>query len=90
MHLNIKNDIAHALAKEIAAITGSSLTEAVTQALEERLSELRREQKEKQLRKSTGAKAVLEEIWAALPPVERRLSSRDAMDALYDEHGLPI
>lgn len=40
MSLNIKNEEAHALAVQLARITGESLTGAVTQALRERLERL--------------------------------------------------
>lgn len=40
MSLNIKNEEAHALAVQLAQITGESLTGAVTQALRERLERL--------------------------------------------------
>ncbi len=42
MGLNIKNEEAHKLAEEIAALTGESLTAAVTEALRERLNRLQR------------------------------------------------
>jgi antitoxin VapB len=41
--LNIKNDETHRLARELAQLTGDSMTEAVTEALVERLVRLRRE-----------------------------------------------
>jgi antitoxin VapB len=44
MSLNIKNDTAHRLAQELAAVTGESLTAAVTEALRERLERVRRQQ----------------------------------------------
>jgi antitoxin VapB len=42
MGLNIKNEEAHRLAQDIAALTGESLTAAVTEALRERLGRLQR------------------------------------------------
>ncbi len=41
MSLNIKNARAHKLAKELAMLTGESMTEAVTLALEQRLETLK-------------------------------------------------
>lgn len=41
MPLNIKDDDAHALARELAAATGESLTQAVKISLEERLARVR-------------------------------------------------
>lgn len=42
MGLNIKNEETQALAQELAALTGESLTAAVTEALRERLARLKR------------------------------------------------
>jgi antitoxin VapB len=44
MALSIKTEDADRLARQLAAITGETMTEAVTKALEERLERLRREQ----------------------------------------------
>jgi antitoxin VapB len=41
MGMNIKNEEAHKLAQELAAITGESITTSVTTALRERLERLR-------------------------------------------------
>ena len=41
MSLNIKNEQTHDLARELASLTGESLTEAVTVAVRERLERLR-------------------------------------------------
>ncbi len=43
MAMNIKNEEATRLAKELAAITGESITKAVTEALRERLNRKKRE-----------------------------------------------
>jgi antitoxin VapB len=42
MGLNVKNQEAHRMAQEIAALTGESLSVAVTEALKERLARIRR------------------------------------------------
>ena len=42
MTLNIKNQEAHRLARQLANLTGESMTEAVTAALRERLNRVRR------------------------------------------------
>ena len=82
MHLNIKNDEAHKLATELAALTGESLTSAVTLALRERLARERRRH---------GADRIADRLmkigsrFAALPD-----TGRSADEILgYDEHGLP-
>ena len=46
MGMNIKNPEAHQLAREVAALTGESVTGAVTESLRERLERLRAEQRE--------------------------------------------
>ena len=43
MGLNIKNAETHRLVQELAALTGESMTAAVTEAVRERLDRLRRE-----------------------------------------------
>ena len=43
MSLNIKSDEAHRLARQLAGLTGESVTAAVTRALGERLDRVRRE-----------------------------------------------
>lgn len=43
MTLNIKNPEAYRLARELAALTGESMTDAVTEAVRERLARVRRE-----------------------------------------------
>ena len=43
MSLNIKNEETHQLARELAALTGESMTGAITVALRERLERERRE-----------------------------------------------
>lgn len=82
MSLNIKNPEAHALASELARLTGESMTRAVTEAIRERLE---REQSRKQkAQRMTDLKAIA-----------RRAASHGwhgaetADDFLYDEQGLP-
>jgi antitoxin VapB len=81
-HLNIKNDDAHKLAAELAALTGESLTSAVTQALRERLA------RERRRRAPDRIAARLMKIgsqYAALPDTGR--SPDDILG--YDDQGLP-
>ncbi len=83
MGLNIKNDRAHRLAKELSGLTGESLTSAVTVALEERLA------REKTKRNRAGIAERLMEIGrrSAARPI---LDDRSADDILgYDGDGLP-
>jgi antitoxin VapB len=83
MALNIKNEETHRLAQKVAAVTGESLTEAVTQALRERLARLERE-------RSGGVAdsllAIGRDCAAHLPDWVRAV---DHGDLLYDEQGVP-
>lgn len=80
MALSIKNDKADELARELAALTGESLTEVVVQSLEERLL------RERALRRRTRSVDDLVAQFAALPVLDHR-STDDIIG--YDEDGLP-
>lgn len=82
MALSIKTDEADRLARELAAETHESLTEAVTVALRERLDRLRRSRGsdfDARLRR-------LQEDYAQYPVTDAR--TPDEIIG-YDEHGLP-
>ena len=84
MHLHIKNERAHQMAKELAELTGESMTEAVIHALEKRLGEERAKRRKSASEKRRATEALVEEI--------RRLPVYDARhpdDMLYDKDGLP-
>ena len=83
MALSIKNDDADRLARELAATTGESLTDAVLEALRERLArELGRR------RPGVGARLQRLAQEVATLPV---LDDRPADQILgYDNDGLPI
>ena len=84
MPLNIKNERVSALAAEVVALTGQSITDAVGEALEARLAELNPR------KKRAGVAMRLMEIG-------RECSARAPQDwlthdfdsELYDEKGLP-
>lgn len=79
MVLSIKSDRADRLARELVALTGESLTEAVETSLEARLDVERRR------RRPAGVGDIVERF-AALPI----LDDRTADEILgYDEDGLP-
>lgn len=80
--LSIKSPETEALAREVAALTGESLTAAITNALRERLDQLRQK----------GEQSLAEQLddialrCAALPD----LDTRPPEDIIgYDEHGIP-
>ena len=72
MALNIKSAETDRLARELAALTGESITEAVTRALEQRLDQERRE---RDVVRRERLKALMEEIrqrTAKLPVLDAR------------------
>jgi antitoxin VapB len=81
--LNIKNEEAHRLAQELAALTGESMTAAVTIALRERLDRVRRE------RGVTLADRLLKIGKECAARLKEPFRSVDHSDLLYDERGLP-
>lgn len=86
MALNIKNDETQRLSRELAAVTGENVTQAITVAVAERLDRL-----------SVGAEARrrstterLHRISAdAAPRWTAALCTGDHGDLLYDDRGLP-
>lgn len=82
MALSIKHPKADRLARELAARTGESLTEAVINALEERLERKRRPQS-LQFRQQIE---LIRKRCASLPLRDRRTADEIIG---YDEYGLP-
>jgi len=83
--LNIKNDTAHELARELAELSQTSITDAVTMALREAL-EARRS------RKGRLKEARVEDLISIAQNTQRlsALDERSAEEILgYDEHGVP-
>ena len=83
MSLNIKSAETHKLARELAALTGESVTEAVTVAVRERLQRTR----------GKGTISLAEQLLDIGRDSAQRLRepyrSIDHGELLYDEHGLP-
>jgi Uncharacterized protein conserved in bacteria len=88
MGLTIKDDEAQRLAEELAALTGESMSTAVTQALRERLDRLRGEQDGEQ-----DGGGLAERLLAIGRDCASRLKepyrSAEHGDLLYDDKGLP-
>ena len=84
MALSIKSEEADRPAREVASLTGESLTQVITTALKERL------ERERRRRATRGGIAErlnrIAEDCAALPDVDPR--SRDDIIG-YDEYGVP-
>ena len=84
MPLNIKDEQAHEMARELASLTGATMTKAVKIAIEERLARCR-----KPKRKSRGIADKLNrlaEYYSSLPVYDDR--TPDEIIG-YDENGLP-
>lgn len=78
MNLNIKNEETYRLAQELAALTGQSMTTAVTEAVREKLDRLK-------------SKDVKEEIHKIRKQFATHLKGKplpDHGELLYDEKGL--
>jgi antitoxin VapB len=83
MGLNIKNPETQRLVRELSAITGESLTAAITQALRERLDHLGNA-------RSEGLAGRLVEIGRdCAPRLQEPFRSTPHGDLLCDELGLP-
>ena len=89
MGMNIKDPQVHAMARELAARRGTSVTDAVRQALTAELQ--RTTQPSGEARRAARLEAIrqIQARVAALPRLDSR-SSEELQIALYDEHGLPI
>jgi len=94
MGLNIKKPETEANIRKLAARTGESLTDAIDHAVSEKLARLEAEA-------ATKAPKTAEQLLKKLRPLqeavaaERRArgdtrTSKELMDELYDEHGLPV
>ena len=83
MSLNIKSDEAHRLAQQLAALTGETMTGAVTEALREKLERVRGK---RDGRLADRLLAIGRDCAARLKEPYR---SVDHGDLLYDERGLP-
>lgn len=83
MSLNIKDEHAHRMAKELARATGESMTVAVSEAIRERLERVRGKAK-KDL-----AERLLEIGRDCAVHLKEPFKSIDHGELLYDEKGLP-
>ena len=86
VQLNIKDPETIRLARELAGATGRSVTETIRTALEREHRE-REEQLQESLRR---VREISAQFRAGLRPEWRGKTSKEMMDAIYDEDGLPI
>jgi antitoxin VapB len=82
LSLNIKNEEAHRLARELASATGESMTVAVSEAIRERLERVRSSKKEM-------AERIMEIARECGPRWKEPYRSIDYGELLYDEKGMP-
>ena len=85
MSLNIKNPMAHTLARRLATLTGETLTEAVTTALSERLERIENVSaiEDERFRKLKALVKDSRRLW------REPYLSVDHGELLYDETGMP-
>ena len=83
MSLNIKNEEAHRLAQQLAALTGESMATAVTESLRQRLVRVQGE------RGASRAERLLAIGRDCAAHLKEPFRSIDHGDLLYDERGLP-
>lgn len=88
MGMNIKDERVHAMAKELAARRGTTVTDAVRQALK---AALERQPSLAVADTIEARKAAIREICARVSarPEWQGRTSKELQDELYDEHGLP-
>jgi len=83
MGLNLKNEEAHQLAKELSALTGESMTAAVTLAVRERLQRIRAG------KRGSLANRLLAIGKDCAPRLKEPFRTVEHGDLLYDDRGLP-
>ena len=84
MSLNIKNEQTHQLARELAQLTGETMTGAITIALREKLD---RERRERSVEARIQKLQVIRKRCRSL--LKDGPSAVEHGDFLYDENGLP-
>ena len=83
MSLNIKSERTHQLVRELVAVTGESMTTAVTEAVRERLERLRKREN------GSLADRLLAIGRDCASHLREPYKSIDHAELLYDERGLP-
>jgi antitoxin VapB len=83
MSLNIKNEKTHRLIRQLARLTGESMTAAVEKAVEERLERVRKNEKKDLAERLMKIAKECGPLW------KEAYRSISHGDLLYDEKGLP-
>ncbi len=84
MTLNIKNEETCRLARDLARLTGDTMTGAITSALRERLA---REERRRDL--DARVEELLAIGWRCAESLQPGPSATEHGDLLYDDRGLP-
>ncbi len=87
--MNIKDPQVHAMARELAARRGTTVTDAVRQALSAELERTPDLQGNQAIEAKMAAIRAICERFSARPEWRGR-SSQELQDALYDDNGLPL
>ena len=87
MSLNIKNEEADQLARQLADMTGKSVTAAVTEALRDQVERERRKRRRKNL--AADLMAIATDCAARLHEARLKGNWMEAEDLYDDETGLP-
>lgn len=90
MGLNIKSRSAEAAIRELAELTGESLTEAVEIAVRERIKRKRGARRQQTVEEFLAAVRPLQDALKAqqIDPNDKR-ATHELIDGLYDERGVP-
>ena len=84
MALNIKSAETDRLVRELAQLTGESITDAVTKAVAERLERCRNQTEETRVQRIAAARAILERAWSR--PIIDGTTPEDELLG-YNEYG---
>ena len=86
VQLNIKDPRTVELARDLAKQLDKSVTEVVREALEEK----KRQRDEHAQAKVRAVMRMVADLQKHRNPETRHMTSKELMDSIYDEHGLPI
>lgn len=83
MAISIKNEATETLARQVSAITGESITDAIRESLQERFDRLNRTARNRMMREE------IRQIVKLCPKANRRTEMTDDELLGYDEFGAP-
>jgi antitoxin VapB len=89
MALHIRSSRVDKLARKVSERTGETLTEAIARALSERLDRLEAADRNSEQATFDQLKEISDRVATLLREAGVVKSSKELLDELYDEHGLP-